>query len=106
MQVMRLTQNKKKLILQYGYAVGKDYFSVFFALNLSNYSMFQFVDSTKQQREGTYTHKELIKRIMTFDYGKLLLLKSLESRVVSNIVITGKKEREVRHIIYASSILR
>ena len=43
---------------------------------------------------------------MTFDYGKLLLLKSLESRMVSDIVITGKKEREVRHIIYASSILR
>ena len=43
---------------------------------------------------------------MTFDYGKLLLLKSLENRVVSNIAITGKKEREVRHIIYASTILR
>ena len=53
-----------------------------------------------------HTYKELLRRIMTFEYEELLLLKSPQNKVVSNIAITAKKEKLVRHIIYAKGILR
>ena len=42
------------------------------------------------------THKELIRRF-TFEYVKLLPLKSPQNKVVSNITITEKKKK--KHII-------
>ena len=53
-----------------------------------------------------HTYKELIRRIMTFEYKNLLLIKSPQNKVASNVVTTGKKEKQVRHIIYASGILQ
>ena len=45
---------------------------------------------------------------MTFKDQKLLLfiLKSSQNKVASNIAITGKKEKRVRHKIYGRGILR
>ena len=40
-----------------------------------------------------HTYKELIKRVMTLEYEKLLLLKSPKYNVASNIAITGRKEK-------------
>ena len=37
--------------------------------------------------EVPYIYKELIRRIMTFEYEKLLLLKSMQNKVETNIVI-------------------
>ena len=58
------------------------------------------------KRKVLHTCKELIRKIMTFEYEELLLLKSPQNKVTSNIVITGKKEKQVRHIIHTSGILR
>ena len=57
------------------------------------------------QKEGTTCLKKLTKRIMTFDYGKLLLFKSPQNKLTSNVEITGKKETQIRHIIHATGIL-
>ena len=35
-----------------------------------------------------YIYMELIRRIMTFEYEKLLLLESMQNKVASNVVIT------------------
>ena len=43
---------------------------------------------------------------MTFEHEELLLLKSSQNKVATNITITGKKERQVRHIIYAWGTFR
>ena len=48
----------------------------------------------------------LIRTIMTFEHEELLLLKSSQNKVATNITITGKKERQVRHIIYAWGTFR
>ena len=42
---------------------------------------------------------------MTFEYENLLLLKSTQNNVTSNIAITEKKTKQVRHIIYVREIL-
>ena len=44
---------------------------------------------TVQTRKGKvpYIYKELIRRIMTFEYEKLLLLKSMQNKMATNIVI-------------------
>ena len=44
-----------------------------------------------------HTYKELIRRIRTFDYEKLLLLKSPQNILVSNIVFTKKKASQTYH---------
>ena len=46
-----------------------------------------------------YTYKELVRRIMTFKYEKLLLLKSIQNKVASNIMITKQnKASQTYHI--------
>ena len=62
------------------------------------------VQTTKGKAPNTC--KELIRRILTFEYEKLLLLKSPENKVTSSIAITGKKEKQAKHIIHARDILR
>ena len=49
---------------------------------------------TVQTSKGkvSYIYKELIRRIMTFEYGKLLLLKSMQNKVASNIAITKRNK--------------
>ena len=42
---------------------------------------------------------------MTFEYENLLLLKSTQNNVTSNIAITEKKTKQVRHIIYVRETL-
>ena len=42
-----------------------------------------------------HTYKELIRRIMTFEYEKLLLSKSPQNKVASNIAITQKKKNKL-----------
>ena len=47
-----------------------------------------------QTSKGKVPHiyKDLISRIMAFEYEKLLLLKSMENKVASNIVITKQNK--------------
>ena len=45
-----------------------------------------------------HIHKELIRRIKTFEREKLLLLKLPLNKNVLNIVITGKKEKQVEEV--------
>ena len=45
-----------------------------------------------------YTYKELIRRIMTFKYEKLLLLKSIQNKVALNIVITKQNKASQTYI--------
>ena len=64
---------------------------------------------TVQTSKGKVQHiyKELIRIIITFEYEKLLLLKSPQNKVASNIAITKQnKTKQVRHIIYVRIILR
>ena len=49
-----------------------------------------------------HAYKELIRRIMTFED----LLQLPQNKVASDIAITGKNEKQVRHIIHARGILR
>ena len=46
--------------------------------------------SSSINKEGKvpYIYKELIRNIITFEYEKLLLLKSTQDKVASNFVIT------------------
>ena len=39
------------------------------------------------------TYKELIRRIMIFEYGELQLLKSSKNKVASDLVINGEKRK-------------
>ena len=61
-----------------------------------------------QTSKGKVLHicKGLIRKIMTFEYEQLLLLKLSQNKVASNIMITGKKEKQVRRIMYVRGILR
>ena len=52
-----------------------------------------------------WNYKELIRTIMTFGYEYLLLKKSPQKNVASNIAIT-EKHKQARHIIYARGIMR
>ena len=65
---------------------------------------------TVQTSKGKVQHiyKKLIRIIITFEYEKLLLLlKSPQNKVASNIAITKQnKTKQVRHIIYVRIILR
>ena len=105
---MKLTQNKQNSInsiLQHGHVAQKDYFVVFTASRFSYLILCanSTMVSTNRGKEP-HTCKELIRRIMTFEYGKLLLLKLSQNitKVASNIVISGKKEKQVisRYIIH------
>ena len=94
--VMRLTENKKKSInsvLQYGHVVRKHAFVIFTA------SRFPYVYlclnlMTVQTSKGKVSHssKELVRRIMAFEYKNLLLLKSPQNKAAPNIVITEKNK--------------
>ena len=50
------------------------------------------------------TYKELIRRIMIFEYGELLLLKSSKNKVASDLVISGKKKENKLGISYMSGL--
>ena len=54
--------------------------------------------------KAPHTCEELIRRIMKIKYEKLLLLKSPQSKVPSNIVISGRTAKKVRDIIHATNI--
>ena len=56
------------------------------------------VQTSKGKVPHPYT--EFTRRIMTFEYEKLLVLKSTQNKLASNIAITSKREKQVRHIIY------
>ena len=43
---------------------------------------------------------------MTFEYKNLLLINSPQNKVTLIIAINGKKEKQVRHIMYGNGILR
>ena len=61
---------------------------------------FMMVQTSKVKVPHTY--KKLIRRFVTFEYEKVLLSKSSQNNVASNITITWKKEKQVRHIITAT----
>ena len=90
---------KKKLILQYGHVVRKDCFLVFTASQFPHVILCPnliTVETTKGKVPHIY--KELI-RIITFEYEKLLLLKSPQNKVTSNIaIIKQNKTSQIYHI--------
>ena len=96
----QLRKDKKKLILQYGHVFRKDCFVVFTA------SRFPYVIlcpnlMTVQTSKSKVPHiyKKLIRRIITFKYEKLLLLKSSPNKVASTIAITKQnKTSQTYHI--------
>ena len=79
--------------MQYGHVVRKHAFVIFTA------SRFPYVYlclnlMTVQTSKGKVSHssKELVRRIMAFEYKKLLLLKSPQNKAAPNIVITEKNK--------------
>ena len=46
-----------------------------------------------------HIYKELIRRIITFEYKKLLLLKSLQNKVKTNIAITKQNKTSQTYYI-------
>ena len=55
--------------------------------------------STNKEGKVPYIYKELIRRIITFEYEKLLLLKSTQNKVTSNFMITKRnKASKTYHI--------
>ena len=74
--------------MQYDHVVRKYCFVIFTALQ------FLYVIYPLQTSKGKVAniYKELIRRIMTFKYEKLLLLRTLQNKVASNIVITKQNK--------------
>ena len=86
-------------ILWCGHVVRKDCFVVFtasrspFVILCPNLMLVQ-----TSKGNVPHTYKELFGRIMAFEYEKLLLLKSSQNKVTSNIAMTGERVKQVRHI--------
>ena len=93
--MMRLTQNQKAQYRIMVTLLEKNYFAVFTASRFPHVILCPDL-MTVQISKGKAPHiyKELIRKIVTF------LLKSPQNKVVSNIVITGKKEKttQTHHI--------
>ena len=91
LRMMRLSQNQKN---QYGHVVCKDRF-VIFTTSRFPYAFLCLNSMTVQTsiEKVSHIYKELIRRIMTLEYKKLLLLKSHQNKVASNIVTTEKNKK-------------
>ena len=87
------SKNSINSILQYSHVVQKDSFVVFTTSRFPYVILCPNV-MTVQTSKGKVPHiyKELIIRIIGFEYEKLLLLKSSQNRVASNISTTRKKQ--------------
>ena len=102
----KLRKDKKESILQYDHVARKYCFVTFTALQLTyvilctNLMMMQTIKG-----KVPCIYKELIKRIMTFECEKLLLLKTMQNKW-QQILQSLKKTKHFRHVIYARSISR
>ena len=90
----------KKLILQYGHIVRKDFFLVFTASRFPHVILCPNLITVETNKgKVPHIHKELIRRIITLEYEKLLLLKSPQNKVASNIaIIKQNKTSQIYHI--------
>ena len=86
----------KKLNIVVGSCCSKNKFFLVFTTSRFPYVIlcpnFMMVQTSKVKVPNTY--KELIRRFVTFEYEKLLLSKSSQNKVASNIAITGKKKKK------------
>ena len=85
------SKSKKSInsVLQYGHVVRKDGFVIFTASRFPHvYLCPNLITVQTSKGKVSHTYKELVRRIMTFEYKKLLLVKSPQIKVASNIAIT------------------
>ena len=90
---LRKDKKKNEYYIKYDRVVRKYCFSVFTALRFPYVilcSNLMTVQSSKGKVPCIY--KEIIRGIMTFEYKNLLLLKSTQNKVASNIVATKQNK--------------
>ena len=107
--------------MQYDYVVRKYCFVVFttlrfpyviLCLNLMTVCTVQYIykelirrsSSVNKENKVPHIYKELIRRIITFEYEKLLLLKSTQDKLASNFVITKRNKASKTYHIWQEDI--